>query len=341
MRHLAANFLTLVTLLLVSVLLIVHWGRGEFYREGPTLDVVEFEVEKGERLSSISERLADQGIIRNATIFGLGTRYSDRDRFLKFGNYKIPSNASMDEIVSILTKGAGSGDDLRLTIPEGFTVWQVLERLKATETLSGEITLKPEEGRLAPDTYFYVEGEARDRLLQQMIDRQSEILEEEWQLRRAELPYDTIDDALIMASIIEKETGVSSEREEVAGVFVNRLRRGMKLQTDPTVIYGITKGQGALGRGLRRSELASPTPYNTYIIPALPPTPIANPGRASIRAALKPAATEYLFFVADGTGGHSFAKTLVEHNANVRKWRLIEAEKKRRQLEEEAAAAAE
>ena len=214
----------------------------------------------------------------------------------------------------------------RITLAEGATSWQIVEALKRAEFLSGEIGEVPAEGRLAPDSYEVTRGADRAELLAEMQRRQEAILADLWAARADGLPYETPEEALIMASIVEKETGVPEERGQVASVFRNRLDQGMKLQTDPTVIYGLTKGQGVLGRGLRQSELRGRTPYNTYVIDGLPPTPIANPGRESIAAALNPDDTPFLFFVADGTGGHAFAETLDEHNENVAKWRAIEAE---------------
>ena len=210
---------------------------------------------------------------------------------------------------------------------EGVTSWQVVDVLKAVEVLEGEIDGIPPEGTLAPNSYEVQTGGDRQALIDRMTSAQAAILEAAWQDRDDDLPYDSPAEALIMASIIEKETGVPDERTQVASVFVNRLRRGMRLQTDPTVIYGITNGEGVLGRGLRRSELDRVTPYNTYAIDGLPPTPIANPGKAAIEAAMQPASTDFVYFVADGTGGHAFATTLAEHNSNVAKWRQIEAER--------------
>lgn len=215
----------------------------------------------------------------------------------------------------------------RVALAEGVTSWQVTEALKGIDILDGAVPDVPAEGTLAPDSYEVTKGESRTALLGRMAERQSAILAELWAERADDLPLKSPEEALILASIVEKETGVPEERRQVASVFVNRLERGMRLQTDPTVIYGITKGQGVLGRGLRRSELRRETPWNTYVIDALPPTPIANPGRLSIEAALNPDTTEYVYFVADGTGGHAFAKTLDEHNANVARWRKIEAER--------------
>jgi UPF0755 protein len=213
----------------------------------------------------------------------------------------------------------------RVTLAEGVTSWQVVDALKRADFLTGEIKAVPPEGSLAPDSYEAVRGSERQALLDEMSARQVRILADLWAARAEGLPYASPEEALIMASIVEKETGVPEERRRVASVFINRLAQGMRLQTDPTVIYGITKGEGVLGRGLRQSELRRVTDYNTYVIDGLPPTPIANPGRLSIEAALNPDTTEYLFFVADGTGGHAFAVTLAEHNENVARWRAIEA----------------
>jgi len=214
---------------------------------------------------------------------------------------------------------------IRIVLAEGVTSWQVVEGLNALDILTGGVSTVPDEGWLAPDSYEVSVGDDRGELLASMQERQRGRLERAWANRGGELPIDSPEEALILASIVEKETGVPDERGLVAGVFINRLRKGMPLQTDPSVIYGITNGRGSLDRGLRRSELNAETPYNTYLIGGLPPTPIANPGHASIQAALNPDQTEFLFFVADGTGGHAFAATLSEHNANVAKWREIEA----------------
>ncbi|WP_419739898.1 endolytic transglycosylase MltG [Ruegeria sp.] len=215
----------------------------------------------------------------------------------------------------------------RVSLAEGVTSWQVVEALKAFEALSGEISEIPAEGSLAPDSYDVAAGQDRNDILKAMQDKQQLRINAAWENRQEGLPLESPEEMLILASIIEKETGVPGERGQVASVFVNRLNQGMRLQTDPTVIYGVTKGQGTLGRGLRRSELNRPTPWNTYQIDGLPPTPIANPGLASLEAAVAPDNTDYVFFVADGTGGHAFAKTLQEHNRNVAKWREIEAER--------------
>ncbi len=215
----------------------------------------------------------------------------------------------------------------RITMAEGVTSWQVMTALQEIQILTGSVDTPPAEGMLAPDSYELRAGETRQSVIDRMKEKQEFILNSAWEDRAEGLPLENKQEALILASIIEKETGVAGERRQVASVFVNRLERGMRLQTDPTVIYGITKGQRTLGRGLRQSELRGETRWNTYVIDGLPPTPIANPGRASIEAAVNPAQTDFVYFVADGTGGHAFAETLAEHNANVAKWRRIEAER--------------
>ena len=216
----------------------------------------------------------------------------------------------------------------RIAMAEGITSYKVVEALNSIPTLNGEIINIPEEGSLAPDSYEVRQGDDRQAVVLRMQAKQDAILREAWDMQLENLPLISKKDVLTLASIIEKETGVSAERGLVASVFINRLNQGMPLQTDPTVIYGITKGKSNLGRGLRQSELLKDTPWNTYLHKGLPPTPIANPGRQSIIAAVSPAKSDYIFFVADGSGGHAFAKDLKEHNENVRKWRAIEAKTK-------------
>jgi UPF0755 protein len=233
----------------------------------------------------------------------------------------------VDAVPAVYEAARASGDTrFRIALAEGVTSWQVLEELRMADFLVQDTDVVPSEGSLAPDSYEVSVGASLAELLSEMQSRQTARLDAAWRDRADGLPIASIGEALTLASIVEKETGVAEERRQVASVFINRLERGIRLQTDPTVIYGITNGQGVLGRGLRQSELARETPYNTYVISGLPPTPIANPGLASIEAALNPADTSYLFFVADGTGGHAFAETLAEHNRNVAAWRAIEAQ---------------
>ena len=242
-------------------------------------------------------------------------RYEEMAEFDPAGEEPAPEYATAKE---------EPGTRYRIALAEGVTSWQVVQELMQIDILEGTVEV-PAEGSLAPDSYEVVTGDSRAALIGRMQSAQEAILANAWANRDAELPLESPEEALVLASVIEKETGIPEERRQVASVFVNRLDRGMRLQTDPTVIYGITNGEGVLGRGLRQSELRAATPYNTYVIEGLPPTPIANPGRASIEAALNPAETDFVFFVADGSGGHAFAETLDEHNENVARWRAIEA----------------
>jgi UPF0755 protein len=325
MRHVAANTLSLMILGLVLLFGLITWGQAQFRGPGPATSPVRLEVARGEGLASVTDKLAAAGAIGNAAVFRIGARYAGFDDGLRFGEYEFPAGASMEAILRQLNEG---GNVLRrIVVPEGWTSWQVVEALNAREDLSGEVAEAPSEGSLAPAGYDYQRGEDRGAILERMRAEQERILAEAWAGRNPDLPVSSPEELLILASIVEKETGLPEERGLVAGVFVNRLRRGMRLQTDPTVIYGITKGRESLGRGLRASELVQATPFNTYVIGGLPPTPIANPGRAAMMAAANPEPTDYLYFVADGTGGHAFARTLEEHNANVIKWRRIEAQR--------------
>jgi UPF0755 protein len=246
------------------------------------------------------------------------------NRFVERAEY----TPGADDVPAAYTETKERADTrFRIALAEGVTSWQVVQGLNEVELLKGAIGEVPEEGTLAPDSYEVRPGDERSDILAQMADAQTALLTAAWEARDPDLPVKTPEELLVLASIVEKETGVAEEREQVASVFVNRLNKGMRLQTDPTVIYGLTQGEGVLGRGLRRSELRKETPWNTYVIDGLPPTPIANPGRASLMAAAQPAKTDYVYFVADGTGGHAFAETLEEHNSNVARWRKIEAER--------------
>ena len=335
MRHVAANALTLLILGLVVLFGVVTWVQSQYQGRGPLTGPLDFQVERGEGLASVADRLAEQGAISSAGVFRIAARYTDLDAGVRFGEYSIPAGASMQEILALLNRG---GNVLRqVVVPEGLTSWQVVELLKGQDGLSGEVAEVPAEGSLAPAGYDFQRGDDRTAILARMEERQREILAAAWAGRAADLPLKSPEELLTLASIVEKETGVAEERPRVAQVFVNRLNKGMRLQTDPTVIYGITKGEGTLGRGLRASELAVATPYNTYVRLGLPPGPIANPGAEAIQAAANPEPGDYLYFVADGTGGHAFATTLEEHNRNVAVWRRIEAG---RIAEERAAAAA-
>ena len=246
------------------------------------------------------------------------------NRFIERAEFE-PANEAAPEAYTEVK--ADQDTRYRVTLAEGVTSWQIVDALKNIDVLDGTVAEVPPEGALAPESYEVTRGQDRAAILAQMEEQQELLVSAAWESRDPTVPLETPEELQILASIIEKETAVAEERGRVSSVFVNRLNQGMRLQTDPTVIYGVTRGQGVLGRGLRRSELRAATPWNTYVIEGLPPTPIANPGRASLMAAGQPDATDYIFFVADGTGGHAFAETLDEHNRNVARWREIEAQR--------------
>ncbi len=298
-----------------------YFGWREATRPGPLAKNAVVLLEPGTSVAGIAGALEEAGAIRHPKLFVAAVKARDQANALKAGEYEIPAGASVFEIVDLLVEGKSILHTL--TAPEGKTTKQILALVAADETLTGEITLTPAEGALLPETYAFTRGQTRDGLIADMAEAQTLIVAELWEKRANDLPYTNKEEAIILASIVEKETGVAAERARIAAVFVNRLKRGMRLQSDPTIIYGLTEGE-PLGRGLRKSELERATPYNTYVIEGLPPTPIANPGRAAIEAVLNPADTDDLFFVADGSGGHVFAPSLEEHNRNVSRWRQIE-----------------
>ncbi|MCE7997572.1 MAG: endolytic transglycosylase MltG [Rhodobiaceae bacterium] len=299
-----------------------YYAKDQFERGGPgDVDTV-FLLERGTGLNRTAAKLEEQGLIANALIFRIALQIVDPESTLKAGEYLLPAKASMADIAKILREGKSILH--KLTLAEGLTSWEAMQVIAADPVLVGEVPEVPEEGALLPETYLFTRGTSRADIIAQMEAAHIEVVERLWEERAENLPITSIEEAVILASIVEKETGVADERPRVAAVFTNRLRRGMRLQSDPTIIYGITNGQGPLGRPIRRSEIDRKTAYNTYQIDGLPPAPIANPGEASIAAVLNPPTTSDLYFVADGTGGHVFSKTLAEHNRNVAKWRRIE-----------------
>ena len=322
MRNIAANTLSILIVLGIALLVAVGVAQREFRAPGPLEQEATILLPKGADLRETAALLKDEGAIDNAMLFRLGARYRGEARAIRYGEYRIPPKASMAEILSMLVRGETVAH--RITVAEGLTSWQVVELLRANDVLTGEIAEVPAEGSLAPETYHVERGDTRGEVVGRMQEAQTRILAEAWERRAPDLPLESPEEVLILASIVEKETGVPEERARVASVFLNRLRRGMLLQSDPTVVYGITEGKGPLGRGLRQSELERETPYNTYVVAGLPPTPIANPGRDAIMATVNPDETDFLYFVADGSGGHVFATTLAEHNRNVAKWRKVE-----------------
>ncbi len=379
-RHIASNALTFLIVGMFLLVGAVSWGASQYRSEGPLAQAICLQVPSGSNMRSLADELVEKGAVTSPVIFRMGADYAEKSSLLKAGSFRVPENASMEEIVDIVTRGGRNtcgaeviyrvginrtlvdvreldpatnqfeeivsfnADDIEVPpeyaevrsaadvtysaiVAEGATSWQVANALAQLDVLRADLTETPSEGMLAPGAYDLREGEPVSAVVERMRIRQEQDLRTAWENRADGLPLASAEEALILASIIEKETSVPEERRQVASVFVNRLNRGMRLQTDPTVIYGITRGEGVLGRGLRQSELRGATPWNTYVITGLPPTPIANPGKASIEAALNPDTTEYIFFVADGTGGHAFATNLDDHNRNVARWREIEAER--------------
>ncbi|GBD44718.1 Endolytic murein transglycosylase [bacterium HR40] len=276
---------------------------------------------RGAGLAEIGRILAEAGAIRRPFLFQLALRLSGRDRHLKAGEYELLPGMSPEEIITKLERGAVFLH--RITVPEGLTVAQIYDLLEASDVLAGALPERPPEGSLLPETYFFPRGAARAQVVAAMREAMRKALAEAWEQRSPELPLASPEELLILASIVEKETPLAEEYPLVAAVFANRLRRGMPLQSDPTVIYALTRGAQPLGRALTRADLEIDDPYNTYRRGGLPPTPIANPGRAALFATARPADVDFLYFVADGSGGHAFSRSLGEHNRKVRSWRRL------------------
>jgi UPF0755 protein len=297
------------------------YANARFEESGPLARPVKLQIKPGMGVSAIAQLLKKNGVIENIYIFRGGAILHRASGKLKAGEYAFEPGISMRAAMEKMA--AGQSVLHRITIPEGLTTQQILERVKDNPVLTGEMPEDPGEGKLLPETYSFTRGLDRKAFVESMAQAQARLLDRLWPKRQANLPFKTREEAIILASIVEKETGQVSERPHIAGVFINRLNKGMRLQSDPTIIYGLVGGKGSLGRPIRYSELFVKTAYNTYMIDGLPPGPIANPGEAAIRAVLQPLATKDLYFVADGTGGHAFAATLKAHNANVAKWRKL------------------
>ena len=300
----------------VLLLGIFAWFVGGWYASGPLVKDVAFRVPEGSSLSGVAAKLEAEGVISSATAFKLRARLLGAGSTIKAGEFALPRGASMARIFDLL-----SGDEVLrrfVTVPEGMPSIMVYERLMANPLLTGEIAV-PAEGSILPDTYEVQRGESRQAVVDRMQTAMKQALAEEWKKRGKNTVVQSPQEAIVLASIVEKETGKASERSMVAGLYSNRLREGMRLQADPTIIYPITKGK-PLGRRILQSEIRAVNDYNTYSMAGLPKGPITNPGRDSIAAVLNPADTDVLYMVADGSGGHAFARTLDEHNANVAKW---------------------
>lgn len=304
------------------------WFNNELSAPGPLADETVIRVEPGEVLSVVADRLEADGVIKDARLMKLKARIDGSELKIKTGEYLIDKGASVEEVLSILIEGRALLH--RITLPEGRTTAQLLRMIEEDKLLEGEMpeTL-PEEGTLLPDTYMFHRGMTRTELIEKMQQAQKDLLDELWPTRQEGLPISTPYEAVILASVVEKETGRADERPQIAALFTTRLKRGMRLQSDPTIIYGISKGEPLYNkdghrRTLYRSEIDRHTEWNTYQIDGLPKTPICNPGADAIRAVLDPPVTEYIFFVADGKGGHLFAKTNAEHERNVAAYRAYE-----------------
>jgi UPF0755 protein len=301
-------------------------GKQRFDAPGPLPEDRVVNIPRGSGFRDIADVLVRDGVIEQPWVFVGGVLVLKAREGLKAGEYQFKAHASIRDVVATIVEGRVVAH--QFTIPEGLTSEQIVARLLDDDTLTGNIREIPREGTLLPDTYNFTRGITREQMIQRMEQAQQRTLKEIWDRHSPDLPLKTPDQLVTLASLVEKETGKPEERSRVAAVFVNRLKQKMRLQSDPTIIYGLVGGKGTLGRPLMKSEIDQATAYNTYQIDGLPPGPIANPGRASLEAAANPARTRELYFVADGTGGHAFAETYEQHQKNVARLRSIESDQK-------------
>jgi UPF0755 protein len=298
------------------------WASARYRDAGPLPAQTTIILPPGIGVAGIAARLQDARVIDLPWLFAAAVRLRDDAGRLQAGEYAFPARVSMQAAIDMLVQGRTVVH--RLAVPEGLTVAQVLRLMEQAEALAGEVPAPPAEGSLLPDTYHYTRDDQRQAMIERMQGAMRATLAALWPQRAPDLPLASPEEAVVLASIVERETAVDAERPLIAGVFYNRLARGMRLQSDPTVVYAASGGLGRLERPLTRQDLQIDDPYNTYLHAGLPPGPIANPGRAALEAVLHPAPTEHLYFVADGNGGHAFAPTLAEHNRNVRRWRDLQ-----------------
>jgi UPF0755 protein len=316
-----ALFTLLVILAVVAGGALV-FGKQRFEAAGPLANDKVVTIPKGLGIRDISELLVQEGVIEQPWIFMGGVFVLKARDELKAGEYQFTRHASLRDVIGTIVDGKVIQH--QLTLAEGLTSEQIVQRILESDLLTGNIREIPREGSLLPETYRLTRGTSREQLIQRMQQTQRRLVQEIWEHRMPDSPLKTPEQLVTLASIVEKETGRPEERSRVAAVFINRLKQRMRLQSDPTIIYGLVGGKGSLGRPIMRSEIEQPTPYNTYVIDGLPPGPIANPGRAALEATANPARTKEIFFVADGTGGHAFAENLEQHNKNVARLRQIE-----------------
>ena len=306
----------------IAVGAVLFIGKQRFETPGPLAEDKLVNIPRGLGIRDIADLLQREGVIDQPYVFMGGVIVLKARGELKYGEYQFNKQASVAEVVDTITEGKVIQH--AFTVPEGLTSEQIVARLLESEGLTGQIKEIPREGTLLPETYKFARGMTREQIIQRMQQAHRRVLQEVWDRRMPDLPVKTPEQLVTLASIVEKETGRPDERTRVAAVFFNRLKTRMRLQSDPTIIYGLTGGKGSLGRPILKSEIEQPTPYNTYIVDGLPPGPIANPGRASLEAAANPARTKELYFVADGTGGHVFSDNYAEHQKNVVRLRSIE-----------------
>ena len=309
--------LIIIFLIVLSVLAYMQI-KGWIAASGPLLNVTNVVVPKGASLKTVAEELSRAGVIDKPWLFRIMARINGLAKHLKAGEYQFMPGISLQAAMDKIARGEVFFR--RITIPEGLTSGQIMYLIANYPDLEGEIDLDVKEGELLPETYSFELGASRNSIILQARSAMQKALEEVWASRDSSLPLKDVNELLTLASIIEKETGVPEERPLVASVFLNRLKKGMRLQTDPTVIYAITEGETSFGRSLKRADLKIDSPYNTYLNYGLPPGPICNPGREALMAAARPQLSDYLYFVADGKGGHRFARSLNEHNRNVKAW---------------------
>ncbi|MGE0339373.1 MAG: endolytic transglycosylase MltG [Xanthobacteraceae bacterium] len=310
---------TILLLLAVTVGGAVYYASERFGAVGPLESDLTLNIPQRTGLRDMADLLKREGVIDNPTLFVIGAYVLGAHDKLKAGEYVFQKGASMEDVLETII--SGKSNQHSVTIAEGLTTQQILQRLNEAEVLAGPVQRIPPEGSLLPETYRVTRGTSREQLIQRMAAAHKQLVEQIWAKRSPDLPIKDINEFITLASIVEKETAIAAERTRVAGVFVNRLNKKMRLQSDPTIIYGLVGGKGSLGRSLTRADVEQPTPYNTYTINGLPPGPIANPGRASLEAVANPARTNELYFVADGSGGHVFAETYEQHLKNVARWR--------------------
>ncbi|HTQ84375.1 MAG TPA: endolytic transglycosylase MltG [Pseudolabrys sp.] len=313
---------TLLVLIAIAVGAAIYFGKERFDAPGPLAEDKVVDIPRGLGIRDISALLERNGVIDQPWVFMGGVLVLKARGGLKHGEYQFTKHASLADVVDTIIDGRVVQHSL--TVAEGLTSQQIVAHLLENDVLEGQIKEIPREGTLLPETYRFTRGMTREQMLQRMQRDDQRVLQEVWEHRMADLPLKTPDQLVTLASIVEKETGRPDERSRVASVFINRLKSKMKLQSDPTIIYGLVGGKGSLGRPIMKSEIEQRTPYNTYVIDGLPPGPIANPGRASLEAVANPARTKDLYFVADGTGAHIFSETYEQHQKNVTRLRALE-----------------